>query len=169
MLREAADPLMSALGLRPKTGQAVLDQHQQVMRGPSELSPAFRELIAAFTSAINGCPLCRAAHTRVAELLGYPPATLDALLSGPDAAPLSEREMALFAYLEKTITAPAKLSANDAERTFAAGWSELAVHDALNVCCLFCSINRFVLGHGITAGPAAIEASARKLARRGYG
>jgi alkylhydroperoxidase family enzyme len=29
---------------------------QEVMRGPSELSPGQRELIAAFTSDRNGCP-----------------------------------------------------------------------------------------------------------------
>lgn len=29
---------------------------QAVMRGPSELSPGFRELIAAFTSRRNDCP-----------------------------------------------------------------------------------------------------------------
>jgi alkylhydroperoxidase family enzyme len=29
---------------------------QAVMRGPSPLSPGFRELIAAFTSKLNHCP-----------------------------------------------------------------------------------------------------------------
>jgi len=29
---------------------------QEVMRGPSPLSPGMRELIAAFTSALNHCP-----------------------------------------------------------------------------------------------------------------
>lgn len=29
---------------------------QEVMRGPSPLSPGFRELIAAFTSRQNACP-----------------------------------------------------------------------------------------------------------------
>lgn len=29
---------------------------QEVMRGPSPLSPGFRELIAAFTSSRNHCP-----------------------------------------------------------------------------------------------------------------
>ena len=168
-LAAAKDPLMAGLGLRPDAGTAMLDYHQAVMRGESELSAGFRELIGAFVSGINGCPLCHTAHTRVAELMGYAPNVTHGLLANIDTAPLSEKERTLFGYLMKLVQEPASLVPKDAEAVFAAGWSEGAFHDAINVVCLFNFINRFVLGHGIKASPAALEASAQKLARKGYG
>jgi hypothetical protein len=40
---------------RPAAAKAMGDFMQEVMRGPSPLSPGERELIAAFTSARNHC------------------------------------------------------------------------------------------------------------------
>ena len=169
VLKTAVDPLMQGLRLRPEAGNAILAYHQLVLRGDSELSEGFRELIGAFVSGLNGCPLCRTAHTRVAELLGYPAETSEALLRDVRTAPLEPAERELMAYVKKVVLAPSTLEARDAEAVFAAGWSEDALHDALNVVCIFSFINRFVLGHGIKATPEALEASARKLVRRGYG
>ncbi len=41
---------------RPEKTEHLARFTQAVMRGPSELSPGQRELIAAFTSDRNGCP-----------------------------------------------------------------------------------------------------------------
>jgi alkylhydroperoxidase family enzyme len=41
---------------RPDTTEHLARFTQEVMRGPSPLSPGMRELIAAFTSAANQCP-----------------------------------------------------------------------------------------------------------------
>ena len=40
----------------------------------------------------------------------------------------------------------------DADRVFAAGWSEQALHDAINIICMANFMTRMVLGHGGTAG-----------------
>jgi hypothetical protein len=39
----------------PERAKPLCDFVQRLLRGPSELSPGFRELIAAFTSAQNHC------------------------------------------------------------------------------------------------------------------
>lgn len=169
LLADAQDPLMTGLYLNADAGTAMLGYHQAVMRGDSELSPALRELIGAFVSGLNGCELCHTAHTRVAELMGYERAVTLALMADIESAPVDNQTQILFGYLKTLVQAPATLTAADAARVFAAGWSERAVHDAINVTCLFNFINRFVLGHGITATAEALEASARKLVRRGYG
>lgn len=44
------------LAYRPEKTRHLGRFTQAVMRGPSELSPGQRELIAAFTSARNNCP-----------------------------------------------------------------------------------------------------------------
>jgi hypothetical protein len=41
---------------RPEATNHLAQFTQQVLRGPAPLSPAIRELIAAFTSARNHCP-----------------------------------------------------------------------------------------------------------------
>jgi hypothetical protein len=41
---------------RSKAGDYLARFTQEIMRGPSPLSPGMRELIAAFTSSGNACP-----------------------------------------------------------------------------------------------------------------
>lgn len=41
---------------RPRATQHLARFTQEVLRGPSELSPGLRELIAAYTSYRNDCP-----------------------------------------------------------------------------------------------------------------
>lgn len=44
------------LAYRPEKTKHLARFTQAVMRGPSDLSPGQRELVAAFTSDRNGCP-----------------------------------------------------------------------------------------------------------------
>ncbi len=55
--RQGTEPpgLYFLFAARPAAAKAMGDFMQEVMRGPSELSPALRERIAAFTSARNRC------------------------------------------------------------------------------------------------------------------
>ncbi|MGH9772408.1 MAG: carboxymuconolactone decarboxylase family protein [Candidatus Acidiferrales bacterium] len=46
---------------------------EAIMRGPSPLSPAERELIGAFVSALNSCQYCYGGHRAAAELFGVAP------------------------------------------------------------------------------------------------
>lgn len=48
--------IMHLFSFRPDKTEHLSRFTQEVMRGPSELSPGQRELIAAFTSDRNGCP-----------------------------------------------------------------------------------------------------------------
>lgn len=58
-LRESGAPVPQILHLfayRPERTEHLARFTQGALRGPSPLSPGLRELIAAFTSARNGCP-----------------------------------------------------------------------------------------------------------------
>lgn len=58
-IRDAGHPvpqIMHLFAFRPERGEHLSRFTQEVMRGPSELSPGQRELIAAFVSDRNGCP-----------------------------------------------------------------------------------------------------------------
>ena len=59
MLRAAAVPvpqIMHLFAYKPERTIHLSRYTQEVMRGPSPLSPGQRELIAAFTSKRNECP-----------------------------------------------------------------------------------------------------------------
>lgn len=55
--RQGVEPpgLYYLFAARPEAARALGDFMQEVMRGPSPLTPGLRERIAAFISARNGC------------------------------------------------------------------------------------------------------------------
>ncbi|HWY49024.1 MAG TPA: hypothetical protein VNX70_16665 [Bryobacteraceae bacterium] len=48
--------ILHLFAFKPQATEHLERFSQAVMRGPSPLSPGFRELIAAFTSKLNNCP-----------------------------------------------------------------------------------------------------------------
>ena len=48
--------IMHLFAFKPEWTKFLAQYSQGVMRGPSPLSPGFRELIAAYTSKLNHCP-----------------------------------------------------------------------------------------------------------------
>ena len=48
--------IMRLFAFKPEVTEHLSRYTQGVMRGPSPLSPGFRELIAAYTSKLNHCP-----------------------------------------------------------------------------------------------------------------
>src|ERR671924_704694 len=53
---------------------------EAILRGPSPLTPAQRELIGAYVSSLNACQYCYGGHRAAAELFGVRPETIDGLL-----------------------------------------------------------------------------------------
>jgi uncharacterized peroxidase-related enzyme len=117
------------------------------MRGPSEWSAGERELFAALVSQLNSCPYCLSVHTNAAVL------TLDATVSGEKlrnwrAGGFRPQVMAMLAFLEKLNMAPEKMTREDVVPLKAAGLSERAIVDALNVSFLFNTVNRLANAFG---------------------
>ena len=137
------------LGRHPKGMAPLMAWLDALLRGESDLSIGERELIAAYTSGLNGCTFCHSSHLLYAELFGIDPADLRALLEAPDRAPFGEKLRPLLAYVEKLNRLPSRLVAADAEAVFAAGWSESALFDAVQVCGAFNLMNRLVEGAGV--------------------
>jgi uncharacterized peroxidase-related enzyme len=133
----------------PRGADHLLRFHDSVMRAPSALSVAERELIAAYVSALNACSFCHSAHTKIAVAFGIAPATIEALVEDIGHAPVTPKLRVLFSYVEKLSTAPSKITQKDSKAVYDAGWSEQALHDAVSVCALFNFMNRFVSGLGV--------------------
>lgn len=94
---------------------------------------------------------------------------VQAVLDDYTRAPISDRDKALFAFLEKVNRAANEIEPGDVEAVRAAGWSEEAIYDAITVCALFNFYNVWVDATGVShMSPEAYEMSARRLAEDGY-
>jgi uncharacterized peroxidase-related enzyme len=160
--------LLDVFRAYPGPAGPLLDYHEVLMRGPSPLSVAERELIAAYVSGLNACGYCYGVHQTTAETFGVSQPTLTALLDDVDTAPVERRMRTLLRYVGKLATSPARVSRADAEAVLEAGWEEQALHDAVSVCALFNLMNRFVTGLGVTADDDYADLSGRRLAEGGY-
>ena len=142
---------------------------QAILRGPSPLTPAERELIAAYVSALNACSFCHGSHAATAQALGADPGTIEALIEDLDSAPVKARMKPIFRYVKKLTETPSRMVEADAQAVFDAGWDEDALHDVIVVCALFNSYNRIVEGHGIKGRPQHdFPRRGRMLAEFGY-
>jgi len=138
------------------------------MRGPSPLTVAQRELIAAYVSGLNACGYCHGVHRVAAEAFGIQEETLSALLEDVSTDAIDESMSVLLRYVEKLTREPSSVTPGDAAAVLQAGWDERALHDAVAVCALFNLMNRYVDGLGITAGADYFDLSGHRVADIGY-
>ncbi len=141
---------------------------QQVMRGPSELSGAEREIIATLVSALNACQYCTGVHREVARLFGMEEALIDALVANIDTAPVPEKLKPVLKYVKKVTQTPSKATQADVDAIVQAGWSEQTVEDAVAVTALFNYFNRLIDGLGIEGDRQLYQMGAGFLHKRGY-
>lgn len=160
--------LLDVFRAYPDTARPLLDYHQALLRGPSPLTVAERELIAAYVSGLNACRYCHGVHEATAQAFGIGDATVAALLTDVNTAPVPDRMKPLLRYAGKLTLSPAKITPADAEAVLTVGWAEQALYDAVAVCGLFNLMNRLVDGLGITAGQDYFTAAARRLGDAGY-
>ncbi len=141
----------------------------EIMRGPSPLSPGFRELIATVTSARNRTAFCATTHAAATAALLGDRELVEAVMRDPAASALSPAEKALLAFVEKVNREPWAVGAGDVESLHALGWSDEAIYDAITVCALFNFYNRWVATTGVCQMPdEGIQTSGERIARTGY-
>jgi alkylhydroperoxidase family enzyme len=84
-------------------------------------------------------------------------------------APISDKERALFAFIDKVNKDSPAIRQNDIDDLHEAGWSDEAIYDAVTVCGLFNFYNRWVDATGVQDMPAAAyEITGQRLKERGY-
>ncbi len=149
--------------LNPSLKKPMSDLAMAIMRAESPLSPAEREFIAAFVSAINKCDYCYSGHVRMAANLGASRLEIDACANALDTAPVSEKWRTLLRFVKKLTLEPSALTKADADAVFAEGWDERALHDAILVCCRFNFMNRLSLGHGLDPEGVSPDVRAAKM------
>lgn len=84
-------------------------------------------------------------------------------------APIGEKLRAQLGFLEKLTLRPDEIRPRDVEPLRAAGLSDEAIEDAIQVCALFSIYDRMADSLGwYLPDPAGYAASAQNLMRRGY-
>jgi uncharacterized peroxidase-related enzyme len=141
---------------------------EKIMRGPSAFTAGERELIGAYTSALNGCMYCYSSHSEAAKFLGIAEDVFAAMMDDPDGAPVTAALKPVLAFVKKLTLTPSRMLQSDADAVFAAGWDERALHDAIMVCCCYSFMNRLADGHGLPSDPALFRARGRRHAEEGY-
>ena len=121
---------------------------EEVMRGPSPLSPGLRELIGAYFSKKNQCSFCSDAHAAAAA--GYlEEGLVDEVLRDLETSRLDSAHKALFRYIGKLAENPSRVTDSDINKLKEAGWSEEAIYDALTVASVFKFYNTWNNGSGV--------------------
>lgn len=168
--------IMHLLAFKPKSTDLLNQFTQEVMRGPSPLSPAFRELIATITSEGNECGFCRDSHGEAAAQLfekegrvkkGKGHQFIGAVLEGD--AELTDAEWAMLEFIVQVNLEAQDIEEKDIKKLRKAGWSDEAIYDAITVCSLFNFYNRWVGANGVAwHEEESSVASGGRIAQRGY-
>ena len=93
------------------------------MRNEGKLTPADKEMIAAYSSLLNESRYCYAGHSRVAINLGTDPGVFDPLVANIDTAPVRDDLKPLLKFIRILTLTPAKVTKADADAVFAARWT----------------------------------------------
>jgi uncharacterized peroxidase-related enzyme len=155
----------------PETEKPLNALAEALLRGPSSLTPAERELIATHVSSLNECKFCTNAHAAVASRLYGPESSIVDLVRGdPKSARISDKLRALLVIAGKVQQGGRRVTDDDVAKARAAGADDKAIHDTVLIAAAFCMFNRYVDGLATWApdDPAVYEETGIKLASQGY-
>jgi uncharacterized peroxidase-related enzyme len=156
---------------RPETAGPLRELVEVLLRGPSTLTMAEREIIAASVSSWNDCHFCHTSHAAAAcAHLGRDADFIDAIKAGLPDEPLSPKMRALLHVAHQVQRGGKHVTEADIVAARAAGATEVELHDAVLIAAAFCMFNRYVDGLATWAWPEKEKFMeiGEKMARAGY-
>jgi hypothetical protein len=86
-----------------------------------------------------------------------------------ESSALEEKDKALFRFVDKVNRDSPRITADDMQPLYAAGWTDEAIYLAITVCALFNFYNRWVDASGVHAlSDEAHREGGRRTAAHGY-
>jgi uncharacterized peroxidase-related enzyme len=170
-LPEGAPGILGPMLAYPETRKHLSGLAEALLRGPSSLTPAEREIIATYVSAQNDCFFCTNSHAAVARHhLGAEQGIVDQVIAGFQAAPIGPKLKALLVIAGKVQQGGRRVMDADVSRARAEGADDKAIHDTVLIAAAFCMFNRYVDGLATWApdDPALYALHGAELAERGY-
>ena len=163
--------IVELLFYKGSTGKVLSDLAHTLLRGPSPLAIAERELIASYVSHLNACEFCHKSHSAAANMyLDDGGKTIRCLISDPDKTPVSKKMRALLKIAERVQKNGRKVTADHVEAARKEGATDEEIHDTVLIAAAFCMYNRYVdgLGTALPEKEADYLEMGKRLARRGY-
>jgi uncharacterized peroxidase-related enzyme len=158
------------LEYRKDTGEPIRVLTQILLRGPSSLTEAERELIASVVSHGNQCKFCTAAHTAAVDRLLGEHTTAEMVKADISTAPVSEKMKALLTIAALTGKSGKLVTPEIIAKAKAEGATDIEIHDTVLIAALFSLYNRYVDGMA-TAMPdndSYFTMLAERLVNHGY-
>ena len=155
----------------PETAKHLRGLAEELLRGPSSLTSAERELIATYVSAQNDCTFCMNSHAAVARsLYGTDRDLVDQTMSDFRQSDLSDKMKALLVIAGKVQQGGRRVTEEDVASARAAGADDKAIHDTVLTAAAFCMFNRYVdgLATWTPEDPDMYEQAGASLAEKGY-
>jgi len=156
---------------RPETGKPLYELAQVLLRGESPLSPAERELIAAYVSARNNTKFCLMSHAAASRsLYGDDKHIVDEVLKDVDGAPVGEKLKALLNIAGKVQILGKQVTQADVDEARKHGAGDRDIHDTVLIAAAFSMYNRYVdgLASWTPADPEAYDEMGQRMAQNGY-
>lgn len=134
------------LEYRKDTAQPIRALTQFLLRGPSTLTEAERELIATVVSHRNECTFCATAHTAAADVLLGETETSARVKENISTAPVSNKMKALLTIAAQVQQGGKAVTTDAVKKAKEEGATDIEIHDTVLIAALFCLYNRYVDG-----------------------
>jgi uncharacterized peroxidase-related enzyme len=147
---------------------------ETLLRGPSSLSSADRETIAAYVSSRNECRFCQLSHSAAAaEHLGGSDAhyaLIESVKADLDSASVAPKLRSLLRIAGKVQQGGKQVTSADIAAAREQGATDLDIHDAVLIAAAFCMYNRYVDGLATWQpdDPNSYRPMGKRMAHEGY-
>lgn len=171
-LPEGLPGIVGPLTQYPETAKHLNGLAQELLRGPSTLTPGERELIAAYVSSENNCFFCASAHSAAARhLLGDRSGIVEQVKGGVDEAAVSDKLKALLTIAKKVQEGGRNVTEDEISKARREGATDKEIHDTVLIAAAFCMFNRYVDGLATWTpdDPELYDRQGARLAENGYG
>lgn len=168
---EGVPGIRSLVMFRPETGKHLYELAQVLLRSPSPLSPAERELIATHVSARNNCMFCMSSHAAAArELFEDKREVVDCVIHDKATPLLSDKMRALLKIAGKVQESGKLVADEDVSEARKHGAGDRDIHDTVLIAATFSMFNRYVDGLAslTPTDPKEYEGMGKRLATMGY-
>jgi len=131
-----------AYGYKPEHFRAFFHYYDVLMKGPSELSRAEREMIVLAVSRVNACTYCTVAHGAALRILSKNPVLADQISANYRVADITPRQRAMLDFAVKVTGHSADIDQADFERLRGHGFTDSDIWDIGAVAAFFNLSNR---------------------------
>lgn len=169
-LEEHLPGITGLLEYSKATAAPIRELTQVLLRGPSTLTAAERELIATIVSHRNECRFCATAHTAAADILLGESQTTNQIKLNIETADISEKMKALL-HVASLVQQSGKFVTPEAiETAKQRGATDVEIHDTVLIAALFCLYNRYVDGLATVTpeDPSFYQGLGTRLRDNGY-